>query len=334
MLNAIFTTATAVIVSTSAQPQAATPSPVRTLVHQRADMSTRPTETKPGTAERMPVATVAQADPGEIALRVAEPVQDRAVREEWYVDQGQRAVHNVSQPTLTPFLPPAGKANGTAIIVAPGGGFMSLSMDNEGYRVARWLAEQGVTAFVLKYRLVQTPATTQGLKGFAVKVFTSGPQALVDVLAKGRPVAVADASQAMRLVRSRAGEWKIDPARVGFIGFSAGAITALAMAVQSDDAVRPNFVASIYGPMGRPSEPLPASLPPLWTALSGDDPLFGKSDMGLVATWQEKKAPLELHFYEKGGHGWGFTGAQGTTAADWPGEFRSWLRMRGLLSPR
>lgn len=276
-----------------------------------------------------PAAAAAQAEPGEIVLPVEGRAGPPSAAEAWLGAKGQRIAHNVSTPTLTPFLPEPGKASGAAMIVAPGGGFMMLSMDSEGYEVARWLASHGVAAFVLKYRLLPTPASAEGLRQQMVGVLTGGPKPLAEVVARGEPLAVADAASAMRLVRARAGEWKIDPQKVGFIGFSAGAYTTLGVTLQADASARPDFIAPIYGPLNRPQAALPKAPPPMWTAISADDPLFGKTDFGLVTAWRDAGVPVELHYYENGGHGWGFNGANNTTTTHWTAPLLWWLQAHG-----
>ena len=208
---------------------------------------------------------------------------------------------------------------------------MSLAMDAEGYQVARWLADNGVAAFVLKYRLEPTPASRAEFTRYAVTVFMGGAKSVGALIERGTPAATEDAVNAMRMVRSRAGEWKIDPRRVGFMGFSAGAFTTMGVALQSDKAARPDFVAPIYGSWSRPTQPLPRQLPPMWAALSSDDPLFGKTDFGLIAAWRDRGGAVETHYYNKGGHGWGFTGAKGTTTVNWRDQFLLWLDARGFL---
>lgn len=267
---------------------------------------------------------------GAIPLHVANP-QQGGLPESWEKLGENWTLANVTQPTLTPFFPPEGKANGTAVIVAPGGGFMILSMESEGYAVAQWLADHGVTAFVLKYRLLPTPADPKAR--FAEMMRRIGtPEELPKLIAAGRVLAVEDAVAAMHLVRGQAAQWKIDPARIGFMGFSAGAFTTLGLVSKMDAAAMPNFIAPIYGPMWTPDQPLPDSLPPMWTSLASDDPLFGKSDLGLIKAWQDKGGAFELHFYEKGGHGYGFAGTKNTTTPLWPSQFQTWLESRGLMA--
>lgn len=267
---------------------------------------------------------------GEIKLRAASPAPAKSP-ESWAKLGDKWTLANVSQPTLTPFFPPEGKANGTAIIVAPGGGFMMLSMESEGYEVAEWLASNGVTAFVLKYRLVDTPADPAARVREMMRRI-GAPAEIPKLLADGTAIATEDAMEAMRVVRANATKWKIDPKRVGFMGFSAGALTTLGLVNANDASTMPDFVAPIYGPIGTPEKPLPAAVPPMWVSLAADDPLFGKSDLGLINAWREKGGAVEFHFYEKGGHGYGFAGTKGTTSTLWTAEYLAWLRARGLVA--
>lgn len=266
---------------------------------------------------------------GEMRLKTATPALATAP-ESWVRLGNSLIVHNVAQPTLTPFFPPAGKANGTAVVIAPGGGFMMLSMNSEGWDVARWLASKGITAFVLKYRLDATPTTAAGL-------FTTlaGRIGKTDMIAApwftdGLRVATEDAKEAVRVVRANAAKWKIDPNKVGLMGFSAGAFTTLNLVTTSDAASMPNFVAPIYGPLGTPATPLPASLPPMWTSIASDDPLLGKTDFGLINAWRANGGAVEFHLYEKGGHGYGFAGTPGTTTVNWRADFLAWLQSHQL----
>lgn len=241
-------------------------------------------------------------------------------------------VRNVTYPTLTPVLPRPGTANGAAVIVAPGGGFMFLSMDNEGWRVAQALADQGITAFVLKYRLDKTPKDDAAYRAGVLKL-------VMDVAAgKPRPPfdtsnAVADALAALKLVRSSSTEWGIDPKRVGMVGFSAGAITTLKAvldaAENADPATAPpDFFGYIYGPME--AVEVPQSAPPMFAALALDDGMFSKGDFGLVTAWRDAKRPVEFHLYQNGGHGFGL-GKSGATNSLWMTEFVTWIEMQGFL---
>lgn len=244
-------------------------------------------------------------------------------------------VRNVTYPTLTPVLPKPGTANGTAVIVAPGGGFMFLSMDSEGWKVAQALADRGITAFVLKYRLNPTPKDDAA--------YRDGVMKLILGIASGKPAtqiadpgASKDALAALKLVRGRATEWGVDPGRVGMIGFSAGAITTLKAVLEADkdgDAsiLPPDFFGYIYGPMD--AVEAPAGAPPMFAALAMNDGMFGKDNFDIVNSWRKVKRPVELHVYQDGGHGFGL-GKPGTTNAMLMPEFLAWMDMQGLLTPK
>lgn len=273
---------------------------------------------------------------------IAAPAQPQAIElgtgalpgatasETWHRQYGSRFARNVTIATLTPFLPDPAKATGAAIVVAPGGGFRTLSMDNEGWDVAKALADRGVAAFVLKYRLNQTPQdlaayerSTQGTVAGAARPPRPAPGAALARLAPQ----IADARAAFALIRSRAKEWRIDPERVGMIGFSAGAMLTIATTLAGQDA-KPAFIADIYGPLAPVT--VPADAPPLFVALAADDPLFGSSEYGLVDGWRAAKRPVEFHLYEQGGHGFGMYKKE-TTSTGWFEAFTDWLRMHGFV---
>lgn len=250
--------------------------------------------------------------------------------ESWHSQYGSVFARNVTQATLTPFLPNPAKATGTAVIVAPGGGFRTLSMENEGWAVARALADRGVAAFVLKYRLNQTPADMAGFEASMRQMFSGAARPArpsPDAQLAGLAPQIADARAAFALVRSRAGEWKVDPKRVGMVGFSAGAMLTMATTVAGEDA-KPAFIGNIYGPLSAMT--IPADAPPLFVALAADDPLFGNIDYGLVNAWRTAKRPVEFHLYEQGGHGFGMYPKE-TTSTGWFDAFVSWMTMHGYL---
>jgi len=283
----------------------------------------------PGLAQndRMtPIPTPAQND--AIVLGTG-ALPNATAAESWYRQYDRNFARNVTIATLTPFLPDASRATGSAVVVAPGGGFRSLSMENEGSDVARALAARGIAAFVLKYRLVQTPPKPAAFERSMAEMFASAGRS------RNRPAdlsldpQLADARAAFAMIRKRSSEWHVDPARIGMVGFSAGAMLTLQTALHTKDA-RPAFIGIIYGPL----EPVavPADAPPMFVALAADDPIFGGKGMGLIQSWMAAKRPVEFHLYEQGGHGFGMYHKE-TTSTGWFDAFVRWLGMHGLLAP-
>ena len=268
------------------------------------------------------------ADPAAIPLYPA--MRPGSVPEIWdKMFDGQRAVRNVSVPTLTPVLPDPAKATGAAVIVIPGGGFKFISMDQEGWPVARWLADHGIAAFILKYRTNETPIDEQAMMVDAAKMFADAARAdAKSPPAVSEPRATADALTALAMVRGNAARWHVDPARVGALGFSAGAMTTLNASLVPDPAQRPAFIGYIYGPMGAIA--VPDGAPPMFAALAIDDGLFGRQGFGIVEAWRAAKRPVELHAFERGDHGFGM-GRPGTTTMLLMDEFYAWLNDRGVL---
>lgn len=278
----------------------------------------------------MPIAPPVQ--PTGVIRLDSDPTPRAASSEQWMKLGGDLGVRNVNHPTLTPFLPPAGHRTGVAVVIAPGGAFIGLSIDAEGWTVARWFAAHGIAAFVLKYRTLPTPADTAGFvreAGRRMQALQS-PDAARGAI-QVPPEALADAKAAMRLVHSRALEWGIDHDRVGFVGFSAGAATAVAMALTKDPAEKPAFVAPIYLPMDDVT--VPATAPPLFVAIAADDSLFGGKGYGLIEAWQKARRPVELHVFQSGGHGFGL-GRPDTTTPQWPELFLRWLAANGIAGSK
>ncbi|MGX9216958.1 alpha/beta hydrolase [Massilia varians] len=278
-----------------------------------------------------PIAIPAQPD--AIVLGTGE-LPGASVKESWHSQYGSVFARNVTLATLTPFLPAPGKATGAAVIVAPGGGFRTLSMNNEGWDVARALADKGVAAFVLKYRLNQTPQDMGEFGRSMAQMFSAGAQAARRASQQDPAVTlapqIADARAAFALVRSRAKEWRVDPERIGMVGFSAGAMLTMATALHGQDA-KPAFIGNVYGPLSPMKAPPDA--PPLFIALAADDPLFGNAGYGLVDSWRAAKRPVEFHLYEQGGHGFGMY-QKTTTSTGWFDGFARWLDMHGYLKPK
>ena len=244
--------------------------------------------------------------------------------ESWFSFNKQATARNIQRATLTPVLPDKAKATGAAVIVAPGGGFVMLSMENEGWPVARWLADRGIAAFVLKYRLRPTPASIEEFQNEIGKMFRSASTESLTTPAD----AIADGEAALSMVRSRAKEWGVDPTRIGMLGFSAGAMTTLSVALKAPPETMPAFIAPIYGPMNTVT--VPAAAPPMFVVLAADDPLFANKGLGLIDSWTAAKKPVEFHLYQNGGHGFGM-GRANTTTPDWIQSFHHWLDTNGLL---
>lgn len=243
-------------------------------------------------------------------------------------------VFNVSDPTLELFLPTPGSANGTAVIVAPGGGFVGLGYDAGGTAVARRLAQHGVTAFVLKYRTIRSGADPLKLPEVHMREMNtimarakSGLPAEVPPFA-GEKHAVEDGSRAVAMVRQGAARWGIDPGRVGVLGFSAGAFLAVDLAI-GDKASRPDFVGLIYGGL---RTPVPADASPAFIAGAADDEFMPNDTVQLYAAWRRAGVPAELHVYEHGGHGFDLR-SKGTTSDHWFEEFVWWMQARDLMGP-
>ena len=232
-------------------------------------------------------------------------------------------VKNIHDPSMTVFLPPPDKANGTAVVIAPGGGHRLLVYKAEGVEPAQYLASLGVTAFALKYRLAREEGSTYTIERDAR----------------------ADAYRALRLVRSRAKEWHIDPARVGMMGFSAGGEVVSLVAFGSGDgdpgAVdpidringRPDFTISIYpGPLGVP-DTIPKSAPPAFLAAASDDPCCAVPTIALLQKYRDAGVPVEAHIPATGGHGFNMGQRSKLKSVNtWPARLADWLSDRGLLA--
>jgi acetyl esterase/lipase len=236
---------------------------------------------------------------------------------------------NVTKPQLHVFLPPADKANGTAVVIAPGGAFRILAWDLEGTEVAEWLNSIGVAALVLKYRV---------------------PTADLDPRWR---TPVIDGQRAMSLARSRAAEWKINPQRIGILGFSAGGHLASRVALQFDkreydkvddaDAVscRPDFAALIYSAYAfddktgqlQPDVRVPKDAPPLFFVHAFDDRVRVENSLLLAAEAKKAGVPCEVHVYDIGGHGYGLRPQADKPVTTWPARCAEWLARNGWLKP-
>lgn len=235
-------------------------------------------------------------------------------KEQW-VDG--REVSNVYQPDLTIFLPENRQVPSPAMIVFPGGGYRKVVMEKEGYKIARWLNESGVAAFVLKYRLE-------------------------------RDEALRDAQRALALVRHDAKSYGIDKDKIGIIGFSAGAHLAGNLAANHRDherhdeiddvSSRPDFWISVYGAYRdiiRDAD-RPKDIAPAFLVHAGDDSrVSAAASVELYSLLSGAGIPAELHIYEQGEHGFALETDRGpavtSTVESWSGRLLAWLKVRGIL---
>ena len=241
----------------------------------------------------------------------------RRLEPEQHQDWWYKNIHN---PSLTVFLPPAGKANGIAVIVAAGGGHRELVFNPEGVEPAQYLASLGVTAFALKYRLFREP----------------GSKYTIDNTAE-------DIRRAMRTVRARAAEWQVDPARIGVMGWSAGGEVAALVAYPpvpgNDDSkdpvervsARPDFQILIYpGPLGIPRK-IPADAPPLFLLGAADDEYVAGVMFDLSRKYHDAGASIETHIYAQGKHAFNMGQRSSyVSIRHWPQRLAEWLEDRGL----
>jgi len=272
----------------------------------------------------------APAEPNNIPLGTG-GVEGQTAPETWFRQWGDPMARNISIATLTPFLPEKGKATGAAVIVAPGGGFRWLSMGNEGWEVAQALADRGIAAFVLKYRLMPTPESLDGFKESMERTFA----AAADTPFRAQKRApdwdlsnqVEDAVEAYALIVKRAEEWGVDTSRLGMIGFSAGAGLTMYCTLNSK-SMELDFIGPIYGPMG-PVE-VPKNAPPMFNVIASDDFLF-QGQFGVIKSWFNAGRPVEFHLYQNGGHGFGL-GNPDRTSNRWFDAFIHWLEVNRFLT--
>lgn len=239
-----------------------------------------------------------------------------------------RIVYNVADPTLTVFRP--ANPNGTAVVICPGGGFQALSIDSEGFDVAKWLIQKGVTCFVLKYRLVESK-TDDPTRELASRR-ENPKQREAETLPVIR-LAMADGLKAVRYVRQHAAEYGLRSDRIGILGFSAGGTVAASVACNYAPESRPDFAAPIYLQYDWVvRNGVPADAPPLFLLAASDDQLgLGPHSVRLYNDWIAAKKPAELHMYAKGGHGFGMR-TQHLPSDRWIERFADWLDMQGLLT--
>ena len=233
-------------------------------------------------------------------------------------------IKNIHNPSITVYLPPPEKATGAAIVICPGGGHRELVFKAEGDEPARYLSQLGVAAFALKYRLGREPNSPYSIQKHALE----------------------DGQRAMRLVRARAKEWKIDPNRVGIMGFSAGGEVASMVTYaprQGDSSAkdpidslssRPDFQIQIYpGPLGIP-ETIPADAPPAFLLVANDDRGAARNIASLFRKYRDAGRPVEAHILAGGGHGFNMGNrSKRESVKKWPERLADWLADNGILDP-
>lgn len=239
-----------------------------------------------------------------------------------------KVVYNVSKPTLTIFAPDADKANGTAVIIAPGGAFHALSINSEGYDVANWLVKKGITCFVLKYRLAHSLTTDpvgEVMAKWGKKEFDDANAAVI-------PLCIADGKAAIAWIRKHAAEYNIAPDRIGIMGFSAGGTVTTSALFNYTKENRPDFAAPVYPYFPKEMQgEVAADAPPLFiTAASNDGLGLAPHSVDLYSKWLSTKHDAELHMYTKGDHGFGMR-KQNLPTDNWIERFAEWLDVQGLL---
>ncbi len=273
----------------------------------------------------LPAVCFAAEEPPEVLLWPGgAPGSEGITAENVVVDRGKDGGHNrsvtqVHKPSLTIYLPPKEKANGAAVVICPGGGHRMLAIEHEGHDIAKWLKSIGVAGFVLQYRLARA-------EGSKYKIETH---------------ALEDAKRAIRLVRSRAGEWGVDAGRVGMIGFSAGGeVTSLAGtrfdagSEGASDPVdklssRPDFLILVYPGFRPESLSVTKETPPTFLVHADDDRLSAQRSAAFYLALKKVGVSGELHVYARGGHGFGMRDNH-LPVSSWPARLQEWMSDRGF----
>ena len=255
---------------------------------------------------------------------------------------GDRIIANVSDPTLTVFLPDAAAATGAAVIVAPGGALRILGWDNEGVRAAEWLNAKGIAAFVLKYRTLQGSPAPGGAvpaaggvpaaprQEMTIRNGNANPEPNDARLAEVLRMGIADAQQALRLVRRNATMWRVDPGRVGIMGFSAGGGVAIGTALADKTDASPDFLVSLYGPSLMDVTVRPDT-PPIFIAVGATHFNVTNGCLALFTAWKAAGRPAELHVYDQVSAGFGMS-RRGLPVDTWTDRLHEWLLARKIVA--
>lgn len=273
------------------------------------------------------VAAAQAADP--LVLRVW-PERSAGAATETVVERGEngvvdRSFSDVTDPTLTVYLPEGARAATSAVLILPGGGYDHLAIDKEGHDLGRWFSANGVVGVVLKYRLpFRADKRRSAEERAAAYADREGG-------VRHMAVAVEDAERSMKIIREHAGEWRVRPDAVGAMGFSAGGHLAVMLATSGDDAVRPDFVVPVYPAMPKRIEFLGA-VPPAFVVHADDDKTVSSDNsIRYYQATRDAGVTAELHIFESGGHGFGLDKAPGPVA-DWPNRLKAWMQAKGFLA--
>jgi len=240
-------------------------------------------------------------------------------------------VTNVSVPSMQVFRPEEDTNTGTAVIIAPGGALYAHSITSEGNDVAKWLAQKGVTAFVLKYRLV--PTGKEGITEVG-ELFANNPTRLYEMVDKVMPYSIEDGLSAIEYVRNHAKDFGIESNKVGLMGFSAGGALTMGVAYHEGTANKPNFLVPVYPwttvmPVQKPNP----DAPPMLIVCASDDGLgLAKGSIELYNSWHNEGLNAALHMYSKGDHGFGMR-EKGLPSDKWIERFYEWAVAESLISP-
>ena len=243
-------------------------------------------------------------------------------------DWKTQVVTNVSEPMMEAFVPDPSIANGTSVLIAPGGGLFALAIEKEGNLVAKWLNSKGITAFVLQYRLLPT-----GEDG--VKEVMEDWENVFEKVSPVLPLSISDGRNAVAYIRENAERWNLDPNKIGLLGFSAGGAVTMGVAMNSEDGNRPNFIVPVYPWMPVIGEyEVPEVTPPMFLVCASDDELLLAPDaIKLYSKWTDKGGISELHMYARGGHGFGMD-KKGLPSDNWISSFYDWAVTEGIVETK
>ncbi|WP_340112943.1 alpha/beta hydrolase [Maribellus mangrovi] len=230
-------------------------------------------------------------------------------------------IRNVSMPTLTVIQPKEENNRGTALIICPGGGFQGLAYQQEGTATAKWCVENGITAFILKYRLMPFPYA---------ELDKANPSQRDSLFMKFVHLAVADGLEAIKYVRNHASEYGLDPARIGIVGYSAGGTLVGSVAHIYTSESRPDFVVPIYAYCGAMlGDEVPTDAPPMFLVWAADDQI-ASGNPGLYEKWKKAGKSIEMHSFYSGGHGFSVI-KQDKPSDIWPELFMDWMEYQGFI---